>query len=119
MRTYIMWLMVITVMVAVMVVSCGKQPSTGTITGQVTARTTGAPIPNAIVHERTLDKLRTRTDKDGMFRLEGVSLTEHPIHVSARGFRQTMKSFPAGARKEDESYVMNFVMDQDNRVKRK
>ena len=92
--------------------SCHKKPATFVLSGEVRDKITGTALPNAVVHERTHGKLRSRTDKNGKYRLEGIQLTEHMIYVSARGYELGRKKFPAHAILKENMYILNFSLEK-------
>lgn len=98
------------IMMFLLIINC--TPKKIVLTGKVLDRVSGKPIPNAVVHERSHEKNKTRTGKNGFYLLNGIINEEHFIYVSARGFHPTRKTFPYNARKEKNRYLMNFVLDR-------
>ena len=92
--------------------ACQKTSQNIVLSGHVIDASTGKPIADAVVHERSHGKLRVRTDANGFYRLEGISKEEHTIFVTARGFSTAKKVFPVDASKETQGYAINFKLDR-------
>ena len=72
-------------------------PTTGAVTGTVTNAGTGTPLPNATVAV-TGTSLRTTTNSDGNFTLNGVLQGRQTLAVSASGFTATTRDVTVMAR---------------------
>lgn len=76
------------VLLALAAHSLGAQGSTGVVTGTVRDET-GRPVRDAVIalDADSLSAVRSRTDAEGRFRLDGVTVGRHELQVARIGFR--------------------------------
>lgn len=83
-------------------------PSDGRITGNVTDKTTGKPVPGVTITIPDL-KIATSTDANGVYLLKGLPNGEYLIQVSAIGYASETKVVDLG-----NTYSVDFKLSTSN-----